>query len=135
MHRLQLVITSAIVIGLGGAARAQEQNVTAIEDVAPAPPRAEGEGPFDRLILRGATLIDGTGAPPVGPVDVVVEANRIVQIKSVGYPGMAIKPENRPPANGGREIDLDGMYLLPGLIDMHWHVGGTAQGTPSEYVF
>ncbi len=140
MHRIfgnrnRLIIISLIVIGLGGAASAQEQNVTAIEDVAPAPPRAEGEGPFDRLILRGATLIDGTGAPPVGPVDVVVETNRIVQIKSVGYPGMAIKPENRPPANGGREIDLDGMYLLPGLIDMHGHVGGTPQGTPSEYVF
>ena len=59
------------------------------------------------LVLRAKTLIDGTGAPPVGPVDVVVEGNRIVQIKSVGYPGMAIKPENRSPANGGREIDLE----------------------------
>ena len=37
--------------------------------VPPAPDRrttgsdAEGEGPFDRLVIRGATLIDGTGAP------------------------------------------------------------------------
>ena len=37
----------------------------------------EGEGPFDRLIIRNATVIDGTGAPPRGPVDVVVEGNRI----------------------------------------------------------
>jgi hypothetical protein len=29
----------------------------------PAPDRAEGDGPYDRLIIRGATLIDGTGAP------------------------------------------------------------------------
>ncbi len=86
MHLILLIIISVIVLGLGGIAHAQEQNVTAIEDVAPAPPRAEGEGPFDRLILRGATLIDGTGAPPVGPVDVVVEANRIVMINSVGFP-------------------------------------------------
>jgi hypothetical protein len=28
----------------------------------PVPPRAEGDGPFDRLILHGAILIDGTGA-------------------------------------------------------------------------
>ena len=28
-----------------------------------APDRAEGDGPFGRLILRGATLVDGTGAP------------------------------------------------------------------------
>ncbi|MGB7489289.1 MAG: hypothetical protein WBN62_03055, partial [Thermoanaerobaculia bacterium] len=35
-----------------------------------APPRNEGEGPFQRLILRGGTLIDGTGAPAIGPVDI-----------------------------------------------------------------
>ena len=37
------------------------------EDQLPAPDRAEGEGPFDRLILRGGILIDGTGAPAIGP--------------------------------------------------------------------
>ena len=31
------------------------------------------EGPFEQLIIRGATLINGNGAPPIGPVDVVVE--------------------------------------------------------------
>ena len=30
----------------------------------------EGDGPHQRLILRGATIIDGTGAPPMGPVDI-----------------------------------------------------------------
>jgi imidazolonepropionase-like amidohydrolase len=101
-----------------------------------APPRAEGEGPFSRLILRGATLIDGTGAPPVGPVDVVVEGNRIREIKSVGYPGLPIDPKNRPKAEpGDKELELEGMYLLPGLVDMHAHVGGADQGTPAEYVF
>ena len=34
----------------------------------------EGEGPFQRLIVRGATVVDGTGAPPVGPVDIVMYA-------------------------------------------------------------
>jgi len=38
-----------------------------------APERARGEGPYDRLVIRGATLIDGTGAPPRGPVDIVIE--------------------------------------------------------------
>ena len=32
----------------------------------------EGDGPHERLILRGATIIDGTGAPPMGPVDIVI---------------------------------------------------------------
>ena len=35
------------------------------------------EGPFDQLIIRGVTLINGNGAPPMGPVDVVVEKNVI----------------------------------------------------------
>ena len=101
-----------------------------------APPRAEGEGPFERLILRGGILIDGTGAPPIGPVDIVIEKNRIVNIKSVGYPGLPIDPKKRPKANAGdKELDVEGMYILPGFIDMHAHIGGVRQGTPAEYVF
>ncbi|MCI0411150.1 MAG: amidohydrolase, partial [Acidobacteria bacterium] len=101
-----------------------------------APPRAEGEGPFNRLILRGATLIDGTGAPALGPVDIVVEKNRIRDIRSVGFPGLPIDPKNRPKAEpGDKELDLSGMYVLPGLIDMHAHAGGADQGTSAEYVF
>ena len=45
--------------------------------IAPGPDRAEGEGPFNRLIIRGATVIDGAGAPPRGPVDIVIEKNTI----------------------------------------------------------
>ena len=101
-----------------------------------APPRAEGEGPWERLILRGVTLIAGTGAPPVGPVDIVIEGNRISDIHSVGFPGVPIDPEGRPEVGeNGHEIDLQGMYVLPGFIDMHGHIGGVSQGTPAEYVF
>lgn len=101
-----------------------------------APNRNEGEGPWSQLILRGATLINGTGAPATGPVDIVIEQNRIVTIKNVGYPGLAIKSASRPVLkSGGKEIDCSGMYILPGLIDMHGHIGGTEQGTPAEYVF
>jgi hypothetical protein len=35
--------------------------------IAPGPDRAEGEGPFKRLVIRGATVIDGAGGPPRGP--------------------------------------------------------------------
>ena len=108
------------------------------ESIPPAPPRRadEGMGPFERLILRGATLIDGTGAPPVGPVDLVIEKNRIADVQIVGSPGVAIDPEKRPKAKAGdKEIDLSGMYVLPGFVDMHGHIGGTEQGTPAEYVY
>ncbi len=101
-----------------------------------APPRAEGEGPFDRLIIRGVHMIDGTGSPATGPVDIVVEGNRIAQIQTVGYPGLPINESRRPQADQNtRVIDAEGMYLLPGFIDMHAHTGGNAQGTTPEYVY
>lgn len=101
-----------------------------------APPRAEGDGPYTQLILRGAIVIDGTGAPPFGPADIVIEKNRIVAVSAVGNPGTPIKEGRRPKLKeGGKEIDCKGMYILPGLIDMHGHIGGAAQGTPAEYVF
>ena len=45
----------------------------------------EGAGPYDRLIIRGAMMIDGTGAAPRGPVDIVVEGERIASIGRVLY--------------------------------------------------
>ena len=101
-----------------------------------APDRSEGEGPWPQLILRGATLINGTGAPAIGPVDIVIEKNRIVQIATVGFPGVPIKADKRPKLkDGGKEVDCSGKYVLPGLIDMHAHIGVEEQGTPAEYVF
>src|SRR6185436_1416915 len=75
----------------------------------------EGEGPFQRLIIRGATLVDGTGAPAIGPVDIVVEGNRIREVRSVGFPKVPIKAEGRP-QNATREIDGTGLWVLPGFI-------------------
>jgi len=97
---------------------------------------ASGDGPHSQLIIRGVMLINGNGAPPQGPIDIVVENNLIKQIKVVGYPGVAIKESNRPQLKpGGKELDCTGMYLLPGFVDMHGHIGGRAQGADSEYVF
>jgi hypothetical protein len=94
-----------------------------------------GDGPFQRLVLRGGTMIDGAGAPPIGPVDIVVEGNRIVEIRNVGYPGLPIDPARRP-APGDREIDATGMYILPGFVDMHGHTHrpGSGQDVPVDYV-
>lgn len=94
-----------------------------------------GGGPYDRLVIRGATMIEGSGAPPVGPVDIVIVNDRIVEIRGVGYPGLPIDP-NRRPAKGTREIDAHGMYVLPGFIDMHGHPHtiDSGQGVPLEYV-
>ena len=95
-----------------------------------------GEGPFNQLIIRGVTLINGDGSPPRGPVDIVVENNIIVAIQVVGYPGVEIEEKNRPKLKkDGKELDASGMYLLPGFIDMHGHIGGKSQGANSSYVF
>ncbi len=95
-----------------------------------------GDGPFPQLIIRGVTLINGNGAPPQGPMDIVVEDNIITRIQSVGYPGVAIDESKRPElVEGGKELDCTGMYLMPGFIDMHTHIGGESQGADPEYVF
>jgi hypothetical protein len=94
----------------------------------------EGEGPFTRLIIRGATLVDGTGAPPIGPVDIVIEGNRIREVRSVGFPKVPIKADRRP-KDAVKEIDGTGIWVLPGFVDMHGHAGGEEQGTTAEYVF
>jgi hypothetical protein len=107
-----------------------------LAQIEPAPDRAEGDGQYGRLILRGVILIDGTGAPPVGPVDIVVAKNRIEQILVVGYPGLPISESRRPKAGPDDKVyELEGHYLLPGFIDSHGHIGGTGQGTPAEYVY
>src|SRR6478752_1794563 len=107
----------------------------AMAQILKAPEVKEGDGPFTQLIIRGVTLINGTGAPPIGPVDIVVKQNRIVEIKNVGYPGVPIKEDRRPKLEpGGKELDCTGMYLMPGFIDMHGHIGGD-QAPIAEYVF
>jgi len=102
------------------------------EDPKVAPDRHEGDGPFAKLIIRGATLIDGTGAPPRGPVDIVVEGNRITDIAGVGTPGVPIDSAKRP-KGAAREIDGSGMYVMPGLVDLHVHQGTLQKAPESEY--
>lgn len=104
--------------------------------MADAPERAEGDGLHERLIIRGVNLIDGTGSPATGPVDIVVEGNRIASIRTVGYDGLPINENRRPEADENTKvIDAEGMFLLPGFFDMHAHTGGRAQGTTPEYVY
>ncbi|HCQ24468.1 MAG: amidohydrolase [Flavobacteriaceae bacterium TMED120] len=94
------------------------------------------EGPFKQLILRGVTLINGNGAPARGPVDIVIEGDKITDVKVVGNPGITIDPNNRPQLKkGGKEIDGTGKYALPGFVDMHGHIGGVSQGADWDYVF
>ena len=126
----QLIISVLMVVSLSLPSLAQEFTLK------PAPDRRpdEGEGPFKRLIIRGAIVIDGTGAPPQGPMDIVIEGNRIVQIKNVGTPNVPIKDSGRPDG-ATKEIDAHGSYVLPGFINLHAHVGGAKKSPNAEYPY
>jgi imidazolonepropionase-like amidohydrolase len=141
MRRRRLVVPLGVAIAIiagstpygPGAARAQEQPAQSLQ---PAPDRRsdEGRGPFQTLVIRGAILVDGTGGPPRGPVDIVIEGSRIRQIRSAGTPGVPLRP-NRPPQKADLEIDAAGMYVLPGFVDMHVHAGGPPKNAEAEYAY
>jgi hypothetical protein len=92
----------------------------------------EGIGPFRKLVIRGAMLIDGSGAPPRGPVDIVVEGNRIAAINGAGTPGLPLRPE-REPRDAAHEIDATGMYVMPGFVDTHGHNGDPLKAPNASY--
>lgn len=65
-------------------------------------------------MLRGAKVLDGTGAPVIEGADVVIEGDRIA------YVGVAKSKELPPDA---KIIDCSGKTLIPGLISAHSHIG------------
>ena len=105
------------------------------ETLRPAPNRRtdEGKGPYKTLVIRGAMLIDGTGAPARGPVDIVVENNRITAVRSAGTPGLPMRPNRGPQAE--YEVDATGMYVMPGFVDLHVHGGGAPKNADAEYAY
>ena len=113
---------------------AQGGNPAGRPELKAAPDRKPGEGggPYDRLVIRGVTVIDGTGGTPFGPVDVVVEHDRITAVDTVGAPHTAIN-ERRRPAKGTQEIDGTGMFLMPGFVDTHVHYGDPEKAPEAEY--
>lgn len=61
---------------------------------------------FD-LVIRGGTVVDGTGAAPV-LADVAISGGRIAQI-------------GRVDGAAARTVDADGLVVAPGFIDPHTH--------------
>jgi len=133
---LALAATTGSILAAAQGPPARPAQPAEREALVPAPARGpnEGRGPFKTMVIRGAILIDGTGAPPQGPVDIVVEGTRIASIRSAGTPGLPLRP-NRPPEKPDFEIDATGMYVLPGFVDLHVHAGGPPKNPEAEYAY
>ena len=75
-----------------------------------APPAGEA------LVLRNFTLIDGGDHAVLSPAAMVIEGGRLTWVG----------PQSRLEAPDGAPVtDLNGAFVIPGLIDMHAHVGNT----------
>src|SRR5947207_13833976 len=118
MRRISAFVAAAAAIGIWMPAGAQQRPAPAAqrpaaepaESLRPAPNRRpdEGKGPYNTLAVRAATLIDGTGGPPRGPVDIVVSGNKITAIRGAGTPGLPLRANRRPQA--AYELDPAGLY-------------------------
>ncbi|WP_244928599.1 amidohydrolase family protein [Nocardioides sp. W7] len=64
------------------------------------------------LVVRGGTLVDGSGAPP-RTADVAVRDGVVVEVGRVS-------------GSGHREVAADGALVLPGFVDVHTHYDGQA---------
>ena len=95
---------------LQGTAAALLASRTAAASPAPTAARAD-------LVLRGGNVFDGMGTPPI-EADVAITGGRI----------SAIGP--RLPAQGGEEIDVRGLAIAPGFVDIHSHGDGSLSADP-----
>jgi imidazolonepropionase-like amidohydrolase len=107
----------------------------AVFAAASASPAAETRGVehgqrYARLVIRNVLVIDGKGTPTRGPLDVVIEGNRIAAVRGADKRPDAYKDEPHV-------LDGAGLYLLPGLINSHVHLhderAGIAQPFDYEY--
>lgn len=74
------------------------------------------------IVIRNATLIDGTGRAALHGATVIVRGNRIAQVTTQAV----------DVAPGATVIDATGKYLLPGLIDVHIHLQGGGRDNADE---
>jgi imidazolonepropionase-like amidohydrolase len=82
-----------------------------------------------RLIIRGAIVLSGRGTPgtnrampPEGPIDIVIENGIITDMVPMDAVNAAGYGRSFQRATGDKVIDARGMYVMPGLVEMHAHL-------------
>jgi cytosine/adenosine deaminase-related metal-dependent hydrolase len=106
------------------------------------PPAPSSGVRYNRLLIRNAMVIDGAGNPARGPMDIVIEGSTIASIRPArpinefGTASRAPRAESREPQYD-RIIDATGMYVTPGIVDLHGHImfGRNNQPWPKDYVY
>jgi imidazolonepropionase-like amidohydrolase len=92
-----------------------------------------------RLLIKNAIIIDGAGNPARGPFDITVEGNTIVAITETATRefGGSNLAGVAPAGKADRVIDATGMYVMPGIIDVHVHVQFSRAGRamPKDYEY
>lgn len=116
----------AATLSLGGATLLAQQSRPAPDD--PLPMGSTKGERYNRLVIQNAMIISGRGEPstnrampPEGPVDIVIEGGAIQNIIPLD-PVNTRNRANRNRVTGDRVIDATGMYVIPGLIEMHAHL-------------
>jgi cytosine/adenosine deaminase-related metal-dependent hydrolase len=102
--------------------------------IAAEPAAAQSAGVrHERLIIRNALVIDGAANPVRGPLDILIEHGRITRLTPSGA---ATRAEPRGGA-APHVIDAAGMYVMPGIIDLHGHTMFRInnQPLPRDYVY
>lgn len=89
-------------------------------------------GPYKRLVILNAMVIPGHGGPPAGPYDILIENNVITNMTPFDPVASERRGKTDRPS-GDRVIDAKGMYVMPGLIDLHMHL--RYEPMPLEYVY
>lgn len=85
------------------------------------------------LILREATLIDGTGNPPQTRIDIHISNNKIVAITNrTEYLDVMHSNSFNRTQEHVTILNLSGKYVMPGLFDMHAHVAGVLKDSYNE---
>jgi len=74
-------------------------------------PRADGET-ASPLVIRGGTLVDGTGRAPLSDSVIVIQGGQIVTVATVAAGSIPVD---------GRRLETHGKWVIPGLIDMQVH--------------
>jgi cytosine/adenosine deaminase-related metal-dependent hydrolase len=96
-------------------------------DAQPSPTKGVTSGVRpSRYAIRNATVVDGSGAPARGPVDIVIEGGRITDIQPIDPVAMRAGRARRPAADA--EIDATGKFVLPGLVNAHAHIQSNRSG-------